>query len=231
MQEKNNEIAKFEYPIENNKIPLSSTVKQSRLLSFVLNQNLTFQWVKNAFRRMARGIKTLNAFKSPFNLKTRLKIMNALVLNHLLHSSITDPITQFFVASLDQQLNWTIKSYFNRSNFDSWRDLKTQLSVLPIRYLLDFKRPSYFWRLSQSLSAFRTVPLPTFTVSENKTSKSGLWSQTLYEIVWWIVGATQNTQSILMHHPNINLTRWNWSSKICLMSLADKDTKVYGDIS
>ena len=119
---------------------------------------------------MAYGSKTLNAIKNPFDINIRLIIMNAHVLSHLHYSSIIlNSITQNLVASLDQQLNWAIKSCFNQRKFDSSRDLKIQYRVLPIRYYLDFKLLYYFWRLSQKLlPAFKTVPRPTFTLSGKK---------------------------------------------------------------
>ena len=129
---------------------------------------------------MACGIETLNAIQNPFNINTRLIIMNALVLSNLRYSSIIlNSITQTLVASLDQQLNWAIKSCFNRRKFDSSRDLKVQYRVLPIRYFLDF------WRLSQnSLPAFKIVSLPTFTLSGNKRTRK-LDFKTDIELPFW----------------------------------------------
>ena len=60
-----------------------------KYLGFYIDRNLTFQHeVKHLLRKKACGIKTLNAIKSPFNIKTRLLLMNALVLSHLHYSSV-----------------------------------------------------------------------------------------------------------------------------------------------
>ena len=124
--------------IEDNQIPISSTVKY---IGFFHDPNLTFQQeVKNVLRQKTCGIKTLNAIKSPFNINTRV-IMNSLALSHLHYSSIIlNSITQNRVASLEQQLNSTIISCFNRQKIDCSRDLNVRYRVLPIRYFLDFKR-------------------------------------------------------------------------------------------
>ena len=122
---KNSVIAKWNISIEDIQIPISSTVKY---LGFFLDQNLTFS-SKNVLRKMACGIKILNAIKNPFNINTRLIILIALVLSHLHHSSIIlNSITQNLVASLDQQLNWAIKLRFNRRKLHSSRNLKVQYS-------------------------------------------------------------------------------------------------------
>ena len=141
---KNCVIANSNISIEDNQIPISSTVKY---LVSILDQNLTTQQkVKNVLRKMASGIETLNAIKNPFNITTRLIIMIALVFGHLHYSSnILNSITQNIAASLDQQLNWAIKSFFSRRIFDSARDLKVQYHVLPIMFWAS--NSCYFWRL------------------------------------------------------------------------------------
>ena len=115
---KNSLIANSNISIEDNQIPISSTVYY---LGFFLDQNLTFQQeLKNVLRKMARGTKTLNAIKIPFKINTRLIIMNTLNLSKIHSSSfILNSITQNLVASLGQQLNWAIKLSFNRRKFDS----------------------------------------------------------------------------------------------------------------
>ena len=91
----------------------------------------------------------------------------------VISSIILNSITQPFIASLDQQLNWAIKLCFNRQKFVPSRDLKIYWGVLLIRYFLDLKLLFYFWRLSQTLlSAFKTVSLPTFNFSEIKTTRN-----------------------------------------------------------
>ena len=120
--------------IEDNQI---LNCKTSRLF---LDQKTTFQQKKNVLLNMAWGVETLNSIKNFFNKNTRFIIMNALVLSHF-HCSLIllNSMTQTFVASLDQQLNWAIKLCINRRKFDSSRDLKVQYRVLPMRYFLDMK--------------------------------------------------------------------------------------------
>ena len=58
---KNSVIVHSTISIENNQTPIFPTVKY---LGFFLDQNLTFQQEKNAFRKMACGTKPLNAIKT-----------------------------------------------------------------------------------------------------------------------------------------------------------------------
>ena len=164
---KNSVIANSNISIEDNQVPISSTVTY---LGFFPHQNLTFQReVKNVLRKMACGIETLNSIKNAFNINTRLIKMNALFLSHLDYTSfMLNSITENLVASLDQQLNSEMKSCFNPRKFNSSSDLKVEYPVLPIRYLVDFNLLCYFGGSQNSLSAFKTVSLPTFTLSENK---------------------------------------------------------------
>ena len=71
------------------------------------------------------GIKTLNVIKAPFSIKTRLLLMNALVVSHLHYSSIViNSISKQLITSLEKQMSWAVKSCFNRNKFDSSSDLK-----------------------------------------------------------------------------------------------------------
>ena len=59
------------------------------------------------------------------------------------------------------------------TKFEVSRDLKVHYRVLPIRYFVDSKLLCYFWRPSQnSLPAFKTVSIPTITLSENKRTRN-----------------------------------------------------------
>ena len=112
-----------------------------KYLGVMLDKHLTFQdEVKNILRKMARGIKTLNAIKYNFPIATRITLMNALVLSHLHYSAILlSGISNQLQITLDKQINWAIKSCYNRLKYDSSRDLKIKHSVLPIKYLINFK--------------------------------------------------------------------------------------------
>ena len=60
-----------------------------KYLGVFLDQNLTYQdEVKNLLMRMACGIKTIYSVRDLFPEKTRLLLLNALVISHLHYSSV-----------------------------------------------------------------------------------------------------------------------------------------------
>ena len=117
--QRNSAISNSNISIEDKQIPIFSTVKY---IGFFLDQNFTLQQeVKNVPRKMACGIKTLNAIKIRLNINTFLVIMNAFVRSHLHYASIIlISTTRNLVASGNQQLNWA-KLCFNRRKFYSLR--------------------------------------------------------------------------------------------------------------
>lgn len=93
--------------IDGVEVKQKNTVKY---LGVMLDKHLTFQdEVKNILRKMARGIKTLNAIKNNFPIATRITLMNALVFSHLHYSAILlSGISNQLQNTLDKQINWAI---------------------------------------------------------------------------------------------------------------------------
>ena len=68
---------------------------------------------------MACGIKTIYAIRDFFPIKTRLLLLNALVLSHLHYPAILlNGISENLLTTLEKQLNWGVKACFNRSRYD-----------------------------------------------------------------------------------------------------------------
>ena len=158
---------------------------------------------------------------------------------HRLHSSnIQNSITQNLVASLDQQLNWAMKSCFNRPKFDSSRNIKVQYRVSPIRYFLNFELFCYFWRLSQK-AAFKTVSLSSFTLSENKRTrkldclvKLNFHSRKLSNKAWMqTLNLYQAKHPVSTSKYNYNTTKVNFKMFLRTVPWRQRDTYVYGKLS
>ena len=136
-------------------IQTSSCVKY---LGVYLDRNLTFQnEIKNILRKMATGIKVLYNLQNIFPEKTKLLLLNALVISHLHYSAILlGGIRDNLITILEKQLNWGIKACFNRTKYERSSDLKKRHNTLPVRFLLDLKTSTYFYQWKNGLvPAFR----------------------------------------------------------------------------
>ena len=67
-----------------------------------------------------------------------LSLLNALVISHLHYPSILlNGISQNLITTLEKQLSWGVKACFHRKEFESSKDLKIKIQILPIRLFLD----------------------------------------------------------------------------------------------
>ena len=97
--------------------------------------------------------------------KTKLLSLNALVIIHLHYSAILiGGIREILINTLEKQLNWGIKACFNRTKYERSSDLKKRHNILPVRFLLDLKTSTYFYRWKMDLFLLSEVnlnpPLP-----------------------------------------------------------------------
>ena len=97
----------------------SHSIKQKecvKYLGVLLDPNLNYQnEVKNILRKIACGIKTIYCVRDFLPTKTRLLLLNALVISNLHYSSILlNGISRSLISTLEKQLNWGIKACFNR---------------------------------------------------------------------------------------------------------------------
>ena len=134
----------------------SEVIKTSDCIKYLgvyLDQNLTFQCeVKNLLQKMAAGIKTLYAIRDLFPEKTRLLLLNALVISHLHYSAILlNGISENLLTTLEKQISWAVKACFNRKKNDHSTDLKLKHDILPIRYFLNMKSALYFWKFTHKM--------------------------------------------------------------------------------
>ena len=75
----------------------------------------TILLLKLVLLKMATGIKTLKRISRPFPEKTRLLLLNALVISHLHYSALllASSKNNCFIT-LEKQLSWAVKTCFNR---------------------------------------------------------------------------------------------------------------------
>ena len=101
---------------------------------------------------MACGIKTLYAIRESFPEKTRILIMNALVISHVHYSAILlNGVSENLLTTLEKQLSWAVKACFNRRKCDHSADLKLLHEILPIRYFLKLKSALFFWKFCHNM--------------------------------------------------------------------------------
>ena len=124
-----------------------------KYLGDYLDQNLAYQMeVQNILRKMATGIKVLYSIRNILLEKTRLLLLNPLVLSHLHYFSILiNGISQNLRLTLEKQLSWAVKACFHKKKYASSRELKLQYKILPVGLFLDFKAVLYFWKYQNDL--------------------------------------------------------------------------------
>ena len=89
--------------------------------------------VKKILQRMACGIKVLNTLGKSSPEKTKILLLNATVISHLHYSALVlIGLQKSLLTTLEKQLNWGIKSIFNRRNYDRSTDLKLRNKMLPV---------------------------------------------------------------------------------------------------
>ena len=112
---------------------------------------------------MACGIKTIYYVRDFLPTKTRLLLLNALVISHLHNSSILlNGLSRSLVSTLGKQLNWGIKACFDRYKMETAHDLRLHYRILSVRHLLDLKAVLFFWKWKYNLSpVFSGLPIAT----------------------------------------------------------------------
>ena len=122
---------------------------------------------------MACGIKVLNTLSESLPEKTKVLLLNAIVISHLHYSAlILIGLQKSLLTTLEKQLNWEIKSIFNRRKYDRSTDLKLRNKILPVSFLLKYRCLKYFIRLlSNDLPAYKIEPLSTMRIKQHDRSK------------------------------------------------------------
>ena len=101
---------------------------------------------------MAFSIKTIYYVRDFLPEKTRLLLLNSLVISHLRYSSVLlNGISQSLISTLEKQLNWGIKACFNRYKMDSAQDLRIKHGIISVRQTVDMNAIKFFWKWKYNL--------------------------------------------------------------------------------
>ena len=121
---------------------------------------------------MSQGIKCIYAHMNIIPNTFKKVILNYFVLSHVQYSSVLlATMNQNLVTALKKQLNWAIRTCFQRQKFDSFSDLKINLGMLPISLLFDCRAATYCHSIMNrkkptfSCSALK-LPTPSFYIHE-----------------------------------------------------------------
>ena len=89
-----------------------------RYLGKILDNKLNFkEEIKRILSRIACSIKILKDIRNCFPIKTRVRLLNALVLSHIQYSSLMlVGIRKNLMITLEKQLHWGIKVCFKRKS-------------------------------------------------------------------------------------------------------------------
>ena len=79
---------------------------------------------------MTCGIKVLNSLSKSLLVKTKILLLSAIVISHLHYSVlILIGLQKSLLATLEKQLNWEIKTIFDRRKYD-----RPQISNIATKY-------------------------------------------------------------------------------------------------
>ena len=108
----------------------------------------------HCLQRMACGIKVLNALSKSLPQKTKIFLLNAIVISHLHYSGlILTGLHKSLLTTSKKQLNWGTKTIFNRRKYDRSTDLKIRNKILPVSFLLKYHCSKQFFSPSQQRSS------------------------------------------------------------------------------
>ena len=126
-----------------------------KYLGVIIDSKLKFDGeVKKILQRMASGIKVLNTLSKSLPEKTKVLLLNAIVISHLHYSAlILIGVQKSLLTTLEKQLNWGIKSIFNRRKYDRSTDLKLRNKILPVFFSLEIPLLKIFFSLTQQRSS------------------------------------------------------------------------------
>ena len=125
--------------------------------------------VKKILRRLACGLKVLNTLSKSLPEKRKVLLLGAIVISHLHYSAlILIGLQKSLLTTLEKQLNWGIKTIFNRRKYDRSTDLKLRSKILPVSFLLKYHCSKYFFRLfSSNLPEFKIELLSTMRTKQH----------------------------------------------------------------
>ena len=143
-------------------------------LGVIIDSKLKFDGeMKKILQRMACGIKVLKTLSKSLPEKTKILLLNAIVISHLHYSAlILIGLQKSLLKTLEKQLIWGIKTIFNRRKYDRSTDLKLRNKILPVSFLLKYHCSKiFFCLLSNDLPANKIESLSTMRIKQHDRSK------------------------------------------------------------
>ena len=128
-----------------------------RYLGIILDNKLNFkEEIKRILSRTACSIIILKDIRNCFPIKTRVTLLNALVLSHIQYSSLVlVGIRKNLMITLEKQFYWGIKVCFKRKKYDRSTDLKLKNRIMPVEFLLKYRCMVFFLKyVRKQLPAF-----------------------------------------------------------------------------
>ena len=115
------------------------------------------------------GIRAIQLIKNRVPLKTRLRLLESLVVSHIQYSSLLlTSATEQSIGRLNRQLNWAIKVCHGRGKYDHVTQLRLTCGVLPIKDIIAQSILCKTWDILNSKSqAFKSQSLPTMVYTTN----------------------------------------------------------------
>ena len=144
--------------IDNERIAESNSVKY---LGVIIDSKLKFDGeVKKILQRMACGIKVLNTLSKSLPEKTKILLLNAIVISHLYYYAlILKGFQRSLLTTLEKQLSWRIKSIFNRRKYDRSTDLKLRNKYYQFLFSWNFLAQNIFFAYSAAIFQHKKLNL------------------------------------------------------------------------
>ena len=136
--------------VDNERIAESNSMKY---LGVIIDSKLKFGGeVKKILQITACGVKVLNTLSKSLPEKTKVLLRIAIVISHVHFSAlILIELQKSLLTILEKQLNWGIKSIFNRRKYDRFADLKLRNQILPVSFLLKYHCSNFFFAYAATI--------------------------------------------------------------------------------
>ena len=79
--------------------------------------------------------------------------------------------SQSLIYTLEKQLNWGIKAWFNRYKMNSAQDFRIKHGIISVRQTLDMNDINIFWKWKHNLPAFSQPNLETARITSHERTK------------------------------------------------------------
>ena len=146
--------------VGNYQVNLTETVK---FLGVNIDISLTFdKEINKILQKMATAIQTIKCIRDKIPLRTRILLLNTLVLSHLHYPCmLLNGCTQDNIEKLEKQIKWGIRIIMNLSKRDSVTLLRKQHKIPSARNIIEYRSAHYLHRLCRNdAPAFTHIRFP-----------------------------------------------------------------------